>query len=123
MADFGFLYWKRVDELRGRMTLSEIAEHSGIKEQSLRNMRSQNRFPKQDVSMKIAELLGTSVDYLVSGGEQQRKEEAECPEAEFVKNNPEARLLIRAVMEDPSILPLVSALAKKAVPSMVEKEA
>ncbi len=67
MAEFAFDYWKRVDELRGTKTLSDIAEAMGIKEQSLRNMRSDCRYPKLSASQQLAAYLNTNVDYLISG--------------------------------------------------------
>ena len=117
MAEFAYQFWKRVDEVRGDIPLSKVAEAIGIKDQSIRAMRSQNRFPKSNVIHDLAGFLGTTVEFLMSGDEV-NSAPSMCKEALFVQNNPEARLLIRAVMEDPSILPLVSALAEKAVPSI-----
>ena len=102
--------------------MSKVAEAIGIKDQSIRAMRSQNRYPKSNVIHELAGFLGTTVEFLMSGDEVNYAPSM-CKEALFVQNNPEARQLIRAIMEDPTILPLVSALAEKAVPSMVEKEA
>lgn len=67
MAEFAFEYWERVDKLRGNKPLSEIAEAMGIKEQSLRNMRSECRYPKLSASRQLATYLGTTVDYLMTG--------------------------------------------------------
>ncbi len=67
MADFAVEYWKRVDELRGKSSLVDVAKAMDIKEQSLRNMRSENRYPKLDATKKLARFLNTSVDYLMDG--------------------------------------------------------
>lgn len=86
----------------------------------MRQWRSKNRYPKENIPALIAEWLGTTERFLLSGSDESS---SFCEEARYVQQHIEARQLIRAIMEDPSILPLVSALAKKAVQSMVEKEA
>lgn len=120
MADFAYQFWKRVDELRGQTKVKQMCEDLGIKYTRVRDNRSENRYPSKDDMMAIASYLDTTLDYLIRG---ETNSDSFCEEARYVQNNIEARQLIRAVMEDPSILPLVSALAKKAVPSMVEKNA
>ncbi len=102
-----FQYWKRVDELRGDMSLSEIADIMNIKGQSLRNMRSCNRLPKLEATQKLADYLHTTVDYLMTGIHI-RPVDNLCPEARYVQESPEARLLVSQVMKDPVLL---SALA------------
>ena len=66
----------------------------------------------------IAEWLGTTERFLLSGSDESS---SFCEEARYVQQHIEARQLIRAIMEDPTILPLVSALAEKAVPSLKER--
>ena len=103
--DEAFYFWRRVDDLRGDITLGELASVMGLKEQSLRAMRSKLRCPKADALSKLADRLNTSVEYLVNGAESK---DHDLPEVEFVRNSPEARSLIRAIMKDP---PLLSALS------------
>ena len=67
MAESAYNYWKRVDELRGNKSIDQIGEEIGLKGQSLRNMRSQVRFPKAEASLKIAKCLSTTVEYLMYG--------------------------------------------------------
>lgn len=72
MADFAFEYWERIDELRGNKTLSELSKVMGIKEQSLRNMKSENRYPKLEATQRLASFLGTTVEYLMTGKEPEK---------------------------------------------------
>ena len=67
MTDQAFFFWNRVDHVRGDRPLSVIAEAIGIKDQSLRAMRSQGRYPKSQQIHLLASYLGTSVEYLMSG--------------------------------------------------------
>ena len=120
MAEFAFQFWERVDDLKGDRTLKEIAEEIGISYATLKDMRSRNRFPKQNVTVALSYALNTTVDFLMKGTTENMDDKL-IPEMVFVRDNPEARQLIRAIMEDPSILPLVSALAKKAVASLKER--
>lgn len=122
MPDFAFQFWNRVDALLDSKNASvkQLAQGIGVSYDVMRQWRSKNRYPKENIPAMIAEWLGTTERFLLSGSDEGS---SFCEEARYVQNNIEARQLIRAVMEDPSILPLVSALAKKAVPSMVEKEA
>lgn len=67
MAEFAFQFWQRVDELRGRETLAELAAAIGVRDQSIRAMRSQDRYPKIETMNVLASHLGTTVDYLMTG--------------------------------------------------------
>ena len=106
MNDGAYNFWGRVDDLRGERTLGELAAGMGLKEQSLRAMRSQMRYPKADALSRLADFLGTTTEYLVYGkGDAVGRD---LPEVEFVRQSPEARTLIRAVMQDPALLRALS---------------
>lgn len=101
MAEFAFQFWKRVDDVRGKVSLSQIAEAVGVKDQSIRAMRSQNRYPKADIQLKLAEYLGTTVDYLMTGKDSSTEPAAGlCSEAQFVQEHPESRAIVRIMMKD-----------------------
>ncbi len=100
---------ERVDELRGDMSLSEIADVMNIKGQSLRNMCSCNRLPKLEATQKLADYLHTTVDYLMTGIHI-RPVDNLCPEARYVQESPEARLLVSQVMKDPALLSALAAV-------------
>lgn len=94
-------FWKRVDELRGKTTLAELARVIDVKEQSVRLMRSECRIPKTLAVNALAEYLGTSSSYLIEGVKSEKKD---IPEVEFVRGSPEAQALIRAVMRNPRLM-------------------
>lgn len=108
MAEFAFEFWNRVDNLRGKTTLSELAERIGIKDQSLRAMRSQNRYPKASIMKLLAIELGTSTSYLVYGKDapEQVEEQGQelCTQAQYVQNNSKARDLIDCIIKKPELL-------------------
>lgn len=59
--------WKRIDELRGSESLSDIAVACGIKYQRMKEQRSSNRIPGVEDLFAMALHLGTSVDFIISG--------------------------------------------------------
>lgn len=65
--EFGFEFWKRVDELRGIHTIAELANAMDMKEQSVKNLRSENRYPKKLAIEALARYLNTTSDYLMTG--------------------------------------------------------
>ncbi len=69
-------FWQRVKYLiKENNTKQEwLAEISGIKYQTLRSMISKNTFPKADDAVKIAEVLNTTVEYLVNGNKDSNHE-------------------------------------------------
>ena len=102
-------FWCRVDELRGKTTLSELSSIMGVKEQSLRTMRSRCNIPKAVATQKLADYLHTTVDYLMTGIHI-RPVDNLCPEARYVQESPEARLLVSQVMKDPALLSALAAV-------------
>ena len=67
MPLFAFDFWNRVDKLKGDIKLTKIAEDTGINYQTLRNQRSENRYPKNEDITKIAKYLNTTEEYLMTG--------------------------------------------------------
>lgn len=66
-------FWTRVDELRGKMQLQELADKCGISFTTLRNQKSGKtlQLPKLIQSLLIAKALNTSVEFLVFGNESE----------------------------------------------------
>lgn len=67
MADMNVDLWKRVDELRGRMPIRELAKIANISEASLQTTRSLKTQPKLQMLYPIAKALGTTIEYLYAG--------------------------------------------------------
>lgn len=101
MADFAFEYWERVDELRGDKSLSDLAKIMKIKDQSLRNMRSQNRYPKLEASQCLADYLGVSVSYLMTGKEPEK-----------VQVNDDCTYIVKMLKDDPTLASSIANLIK-----------
>lgn len=100
-----YAFWRRVDALR-KGTLQELADVMQIREQSLRVMRSRCSMPRALAVKALAEYLGTTSNYLLTGedGAEEPTTSREIPEVEYVRKNPEARALIRAVMNNSALL-------------------
>lgn len=59
--------WQRIDDLRGKMSIRELAERTGIGEGTLQTTRVVKSVPKLSMLYPIAQALGTSVEYLYTG--------------------------------------------------------
>lgn len=104
MTNTAYEFWQRVDSTRGKKTIAEIARDSGIKEQRIKHLRSDNRYPKIEDCILIARDLNTSIDYLVFGASLSNQSN----EARYVDSTPEAKTLVRALMRDPALLSALS---------------
>lgn len=116
MALFAYDFWKRIDELRGDTTLADLAEHTGMKNQTLRNQRSENRFPKNDDIRKLAEYLHTTEEYLLTGiNDNTSKQEQNSDDMvlSFVRNNSKMYEIAKNLMENQDLLSAVSTIVKK----------
>ena len=56
----------RAERIKARYSQIELAKRVGITERSLYNYEMNDRMPKINVVKKIADVLGVSVDYLMS---------------------------------------------------------
>lgn len=110
-------FWKRVDELRGHISLKDLSEMTGIKYTRIRDSRSLCRTPGLYDVIKISEALGVSVTYLVTG----KDSSALTPEMLFVRDSEAARLLIRRIMDNPPLLGALATVASLAVSPDAEK--
>ena len=113
MSDLAYNFWERVDQVRGNKPLAEIAESIGIKNQSLRAMRSQNRYPKSKQIQLLANVLNTTVEFLITGNKESNN--GLCEEAQYVQDNLEARVLVRAIMDDPALLSPLSTIVSSRI--------
>lgn len=105
-------FWDRVDILKGNRLLTDMASKTGIKYQHIRHLRSELRYPKADEIASIADFLNSTCDFLITG---KTKGSLFSIESQYVEQNPDAKLLVRAIMKNPAILPLVSTLLKTEV--------
>lgn len=117
MNDKGYDFWKRIDAMRKTSSLSSICNATGIKYSRVKENRSDNRIPCVEDLYLLSNYLGCSIEYLLTGEARDV-----CPEADFVIKNKAARLLIRRIMENPSLLEALAAVAALAVPPGETKE-
>jgi len=80
-------FWKRVRELlTNDLNQAWLCREIGVSSSSLSAWINRNRLPKADMAVKIANALGVSVEYLVTGKEN---DEDENEETEDIKLPPE----------------------------------
>ncbi|MGD9939103.1 MAG: helix-turn-helix domain-containing protein [Clostridia bacterium] len=61
-------FWERLDsEIEKRSTRKEIAERAGIAASTISMWKKRNSLPIADTAVKLAQALGVSVEYLVTG--------------------------------------------------------
>lgn len=104
-----YAFWNRVDKVSS-LSSKELSLKLEINYRTMLDMRSRCRFPSIENIIRISDILNVSIDWLLTGEEHKQTEEAL-----YVEQNPDARLLIRAIMKNPAILPLVSTLLKTEV--------
>lgn len=68
------------------MTQREVALKSGVTESAMSHYIKGDRFPRADALAEIARSLGTTVDYLMYGKEDEIKEEIEYAKQIIAKN-------------------------------------
>lgn len=61
----GFYFWKRIDEIKGSVSIKDISELSGIPYGTLKNQRSRNIVPKMEDVFAISKVLDVSMDTLM----------------------------------------------------------
>ena len=103
MNDKGYDFWKRIDAMRKTSSLSSICNATGIKYSRVKENRSDNRIPCVEDLYLLSNYLGCSIEYLLTG-----EARVVCPEADFVIKNKAARLLVKRIMNKPSLLEALS---------------
>ena len=110
MAEFAFEFWKRVDKLRGPITITKMCDDLNIKYTRIRDNRSENRYPSKTDMIAIAKYLNTSIDYLMTGRGAARGEESDV--AGYLEGNAEAKAIVKAMMENPGLTEHLAAILK-----------
>ena len=64
-------FWNRFDSLRGARTVKSIAESIEVDYELIRVQRTRMRTPRITLAVKLAKEIGTTVEYLVNGGESE----------------------------------------------------
>lgn len=65
--ELGFSFWQNVDKKRGALSLAEISRIKGLKYQRLKEQRSDNTLPRVDYAYAVADAIGTTCEFLLTG--------------------------------------------------------
>lgn len=90
-------FWTRIDTIRGKKTLKEISENTGISLATIKTTKSLGRVPNLSNARKIAQCLGCSLDYLLT--EQISDTDYTVAEKELIANYRAAPLHYRIAAE------------------------
>lgn len=60
-------FWERVDNLNPFTSIKKLANVANIDYNTIKKQRSELRYPKVDIIISISKVLNCSVDYLVTG--------------------------------------------------------
>ena len=102
-------FWDRVNKLRNGKSLKDLADSIGLNYTTLRNQRSKNRYPSRSDMMRIAEILGTSLDSLVSDTPASYRI---TPEMDYVRRNRRAEWIMHRCMESEKMLAVLYAFVE-----------
>lgn len=94
-------FWDRVDTIRDGKSLKDLADEIGLNYTTLINQRSKNRYPSRPDMMRIAEVLGTTLDSLVSDVPEPNRITAEM---DYVRRNKRAEWIIEKCIESDRML-------------------
>ncbi len=106
-------FWKRFDFVANSkgLNLFDISQRTNISYNTIRQWRSQNRFPRLPDAYKMSLEIGVSLEYLL-GGEKVKLSQ----EAYFVESNQEMRTLVRYCMNDHQLLPALKIIMGQSHP-------
>lgn len=76
------VFWKRLNSLikKANTTQSELSVRCGLNPRRLQNLSAGNRLPDCREAVTIAKALGTSVEYLVTGNTEEKRDNSESIE-------------------------------------------
>ena len=110
-----FRFWSNLDKAKGdKKTLKELCKELGIAYQRIADQRSDCRLPKLDDAYALALALGVSIEYLATGENMHSL----TPEAKAVNESAELQALVRAVLRDPTLLRVISAVVESSEKTM-----
>ena len=104
-----YAFWNRVDKV-SNFSSKELSIKLEINYRTMLDMRSRCRFPSIENIIRISDILHVSIDWLLTGEAYKQTEEAL-----FVEQNPDAKILVRAIMQNPHLLSVISTLLKTEV--------
>ena len=97
-------FWDRVDKLRNGKSLKDLADSIGLNYTTLRNQRGKRGCPSRPDMMRIAEILGTSLDSVVCDTPASYKI---TPEMDYVRRNKRAEWIIEKCISNDKMLAIL----------------
>ena len=92
-------FWNRFDDVR-QGTIEDVANGTGIKQGTLRNLRSRRMLPNLADTIAIADYLNVSLDWLVLGKVVESKsEEVNEVMNEYRKSDNFTKLLVQRALK------------------------
>ena len=103
-------FWNRVDELlySKRTTMSELSKTTGINYGTIAAQRTRMNLPKADQIRTIASFLDVSVEYLLTGDNNDVVEEVKV-----VLEDPKMMELVKYLTDNPEKLDSILTLIRK----------
>ena len=101
-----YAFWNRVDKV-SNLSSKELSLKLEINYRTMLDMRSRCRFPSIENIVRISNILNVSIDWLLT-----RELYTKTEEALYVEQNPDAKLLVRAIMQNPHLLSVISTLLR-----------
>lgn len=107
-----YSFWNRIDSLVDNLgtTLKDLCEKAEINYGSMRRQRTSMIYPGTSEVVRIAKTLNTTIDYLLTGEDSHPL----SAEAQAVESDPKLRLLVNTLMNDPTLLEIVSTVNSSA---------
>lgn len=103
----GELFWERVDEVKGDVSLRSICMNNGIPYETIKGAKSQKRLLRIQTAQKLAEALGTTNDYLMGG----RNNIESSPADEKDETDEKLQELVALCKENPKLLDTLLSVA------------
>ncbi len=101
----GYDFWSNFSkELASRgLTNMAFAEKAELPYRTITTQRNRHSIPNAEQLYKMATVLGTSIEYLLTG-----EDSSLCIEAKEVERDPELRQLVRLCINDRSLVSLIA---------------
>lgn len=110
-------FWNRIDELleKQKATLRDLSAATDIKYNTLAIQRTRHSVPNSEQLYAISRYLNRPMEYLLTGIQSFA---SLCPEAKAVNESEELQALVRAVLRDPTLLRVISAVVESSEKTM-----
>ena len=110
---------KELSKKRGTTIEGMLNSAGEISLNTYNGWKKRRILPRVDECYAIAKALGTTVEYLLTG----ENGLSDSPEAKAVNESEELKALVRAVMRDPQLLQVISAVVKSSEKTLGNKQA